>query len=129
MALTDLGRFAEAMVTNAEALSIARKLRDVWREISSIAALGQVCVAMAQWDVAARYYEQARDLSEQKHEEFLELLNRLNLADCFLQLRDAALACARSGAFQQVASSQEGLNPRRRRPQHTCTPALAERRC
>ena len=90
MALTDLGRFAEAMVTNAEALSIARELQDAWREITSISALGQVCVAMAQWDVAARYYEQARDLSEQKHEEFLELLSRINLADCFLQLRDAA---------------------------------------
>ena len=58
LALTDLGRFAEAMATNAEALSIARELQDAWREINSIGALGQVCVAMAQWDVAARYYEQ-----------------------------------------------------------------------
>ena len=74
MALTDLGRFAEAMVTNAEALSIARGLQDAWREISSIGSLGQVCVAMAQWDVAARYYEQARALAEEKHEKFLELL-------------------------------------------------------
>lgn len=89
MALTDLGRFAEAMVTNAEALSIARELHDAWREISSIGALGQVCVAMAQFDIAARYYEQARNLAEQKHEKFLELLNRYNVADCCLQLRDA----------------------------------------
>lgn len=90
MALTDLGRFAEAFVTNADALPIARELQDAWREISLISGLGQVCVAMAQWDVAARYYEQARNLSEQKHDEFLELLNRINLADCFLQLRDAS---------------------------------------
>lgn len=89
MALTDLGRFAEAMVTNAEALSIARDIQDARREISSIGSLGQVCVAMAQWDFAVRYYEQARDLAEQKHDDFLELLNRINLADCFLQLRDA----------------------------------------
>ena len=99
MALTDLGRFAEAMVTNAEALSIARELQDAWREISSIGALGQVCIAMAQWDVAARYYEQARALSEQKHEEFLELLNRINLADCFLQLRDATSGLRALGHF------------------------------
>ena len=99
MALTDLGRFAEAMVTNAEALSIARELQDGWREISSVGSLGQVCVAMAQWDVAARYYEQARDLAEQKHENFLELLMRINLADCFLQLRDAASGLLALGRF------------------------------
>ena len=103
LALTDLGRFAEAMVTNAKALSIARELQDVWREISSISALGQVCVAMAQWDVAARYYEQARDLSEHKHEEFQELLNRINLADCFLQLRDAASGLRALGRLPESA--------------------------
>jgi putative two-component system response regulator len=104
MALTDLGRFAEAMVTNAEALSIARGLRDAWREISSIGSLGQVCVAMAQWDVAARYYEQARALAEEKHENFLELLMRFNLADCFLQLRDASSGLRALGHFPSSKS-------------------------
>jgi HD-GYP domain-containing protein (c-di-GMP phosphodiesterase class II) len=87
VALTDLGRFAEAMIVNSDQLMLARELKDKKKEMLAISCCGQVCVAMGQLDAAVRYYERALELIEENQWEGEEAIVRNNLADCALRMR------------------------------------------
>lgn len=87
VALTDLGRFSEAMIVNSDQLSLARELRDKKKEMLAISCCGQVCAAMGQLHAAVQYYERALELIEESRWEGEEAIVRNNLADCALRLR------------------------------------------
>jgi putative two-component system response regulator len=90
LALSDLGRFAEATVMHAETLSLARELQERGREIWTIIRFGVLCGGMGQVEVAIRYFERARELA--KEDGFLdcECYALSNLVACAVNLRDPA---------------------------------------
>ena len=118
VALSELGRFAEATVAHVEGWSLARVMDDVQREIWAIGNLGALCFGMGQWSAAIRYFEKARSMAEEYGFADLEFHSRTNLADCAVQLRDPVGGLAALSQFRtetpetrpQMSVSANGLN-------------------
>ena len=90
IALCDLGRFAESAAAFADSWMQARALGDVQREILAIKNVGGLYAAMAQYDVALRYYQRSCAMAVEHQDSHLELGSRVNIANCALQLNDPA---------------------------------------
>lgn len=100
-ALAQLGRSREAAISQAQSWSLARELQDKKLEMFAIWGFSTVCVAMGQWNLAIRYCERMRALAEEMDLPYYEFLARGNIADCALQVRDAALGLhVLSGSLQ-----------------------------
>ena len=90
VALSELGRFAEATVAQVDGWLLAREMKDTQREIWAIGNFGALCAGMGQWNTAILYLEKARELAEEHGFADLEFHSRTNLADCAVQLREPA---------------------------------------
>ncbi len=101
-ALSDLGRFAEATVAQAEAWSLARDLGDKQRETHAILNFGTLCGSMGQSNVAVRYAERALELAETYGLAFEELVARNSLAFCAVELGEPAVGL---NALSQFSSN------------------------
>lgn len=109
LALSDLGRYAEAAVAQMRQLSLARDLGETKKEVEAIVNFGTLCGAMGQWKVAIEYFRRGRELGEEHGFADVELIARYNLADCAVQLREPASGLRALSRFDPAAlQSRQG---------------------
>ena len=94
VAQSDLGNFGAATVSLVECWALAREIGDVRREAIAIVDFGQLCGGMGQYEVAARYFERAIEMAEERHEYDVELRARSNLRYALSSCDSLRLGCS-----------------------------------